>query len=238
MSRWAAVLVPDDPAFPAALAVGAVPPCRGTVAAPVTVSVYRAGAGAPAVDRHLRVRLPAPHPSPSLADVLIGPVRSPGGGAGPASGPGSGGGAARAALAGLVRDHPGALVTAVSEGPRCWARLGTRGSGLLLAGRYRLPGAARRPRTAGSAWAIWVSLLHAWLVAGFPAAALASAAAAPVRRPGPAPVRAPARFQTCGTEPGSAPEPESEGALSTALLRGGPPMVIDHAQTVLLRAFP
>lgn len=113
------------------------------------------------VDEHLRVRLPAVHPMPLLADVLVAELpsvtRSPN------EGP------VRYA-AELADRHPGALVVAVYRGPRCWLRLGGRPL-LLVSG----PGGPVQP------WAVWASVAHVWLVAGLDPAALDPAAVRVVR---------------------------------------------------------
>lgn len=112
----------------------------------VRVTLPQPGHGHLIVDEHLRVALPAPHPWPSLADVLVGP--------------GTGHGAADA----LAASHPGAAVVAVHDGTRprmCRLRLGPYGID-----------AVRLTLTAGHAamccWDTWASLAHAWLVAGLP----------------------------------------------------------------------
>lgn len=113
------------------------------------------------VDEHLRVRLPATHPMPLLADVLVAEypsdVRSP------YEDP------ARYA-AELADCHPGALVVAVYRGPRCWLRLGGRPRLLV-----RDPGRPVQP------WAVWASVAHVWLVAGLDPAAFEPAAVRVVR---------------------------------------------------------
>lgn len=113
------------------------------------------------VDEHLRVRLPAAHPMPLLADVLVAEL--PSGTRSPWEGP------VRYA-AELADGHPGALVVAVYRGPRCWLRLGGRPR-LLVRG----PGGPAQP------WAVWASVAHVWLVAGLDPAAFDPAAVRVVR---------------------------------------------------------
>lgn len=113
------------------------------------------------VDEHLRVRLPATHPMPLLADVLV--AEYPSGARSPYEDP------ARYA-ADLADCHPGALVVAVYRGPRCWLRLGGRPRLLV-----REPGRPVRP------WAVWASVAHVWLVAGLDPAAFDPAAVQVVR---------------------------------------------------------
>lgn len=113
------------------------------------------------VDEHLRVRLPAAHPMPLLADVLVAEL--PSGARSPYGGP------ARYA-AELADCHPGALVVAVYRGPRCW---------LLLGGRPRL--LVRGPGGPVQPWAVWASVAHVWLVAGLDPAAFDPAAVRVVR---------------------------------------------------------
>lgn len=113
------------------------------------------------VDEHLRVRLPAIHPMPLLADVLV--AEHPSGARSAYEDP------ARYA-AELADCHPGALVVAVYRGPRCWLRLGGR-SRLLV----REPGRPVQP------WAVWASVAHVWLVAGLDPAAFDPAAVQVVR---------------------------------------------------------
>ncbi|MGG7574292.1 hypothetical protein [Streptomyces sirii] len=128
----------------------------------VRVGLLLPGSGRPVVDRHLRVRTPAPRPWPRLADVLAVP------------------GADAAAAGDMAGRHPGAAVVAVyRDGERCGLRLGgPYGSGGAL-----LELDARR--SAGICWETWASLAHAWLVAGLPVAGLASAAVRVIRRPVP-----------------------------------------------------
>lgn len=116
------------------------PRARGPVRR-TEVTLLHPATGAPVVDEHVRVRLPAPSPLLLLADVLVA------GGDGPRS---------ATALAGR---HPGALVVAVHRGPRCWLLLGGAGRPVTLDAR----------RT-DAPWAIWASVAHAWLVAGLPVA--------------------------------------------------------------------
>lgn len=98
-------------------------------------------AGGLVVDRHLRVRLPAPDPWPLMADVLVS----------------RGSGAADAVA--LSARHPGALVVAVHRGARCWLQLGgPDGRSLALGARH----------FAALPWHAWASLAHAWLVGGLP----------------------------------------------------------------------
>lgn len=113
------------------------------------------------VDEHLRVRLPAAHPMPLLADVLV--AEYPTGARPPNEDP------ARYA-AELADCHPGALVVAVYRGPRCWLRLG---------GRPRL--LVREPGRQVQPWAVWASVAHVWLVAGLDPAVLDPAAVRVVR---------------------------------------------------------
>lgn len=114
------------------------PRARGPVRR-TEVTLLHPDTGAPVLDEHVRVRLPAPSPLPLLADVLVA------GGDGPRS---------ASALAGR---HPGALVVAVHRGPRCWLLLGGEGRPVMLeAGRPDAP------------WESWASVAHAWLVAGLP----------------------------------------------------------------------
>lgn len=122
------------------------PRARGPVRR-TEVTLLHPDTGAPVVDEHVRVRLPAPSPLPLLADVLVA------GGDGPRS---------ATALAGR---HPGALVVAVHRGPRCWLLLGGEGRPVTLD--------ARRTE---APWAIWASVAHAWLVAGLPVARFATTA--------------------------------------------------------------
>nr|WP_275690208.1 transcriptional regulator [Streptomyces filamentosus] len=112
-------------------------------------------------DDHLRVRLPAPHPMPLLADALVAQAPAPG--LSPYEDP------ARYA-AELADCYPGALVVAVHRGPHCWLRFGGR-SRLLV----REPGQPVQP------WAVWASVAHVWLVAGLDPAALDPAAVRVVR---------------------------------------------------------
>lgn len=102
--------------------------------------------GAPVVDEHLLVGLPAPRQWPLLADVLL------------ATGDRDHG-------ARVAARHPGALVIAVHRGPECWMRLGPEGVVLTLRARRQ----ASRPQ-----WRLWASLAHTWLAAGLPATALGS----------------------------------------------------------------
>ncbi len=113
------------------------------------------------VDEHLRVRLPAAHPMPLLADVLVAELPSEA--RSPYEDP------ARYA-AELADCHPGALVVAVYRGPRCWLRLG---------GRSRL--LVREPARSVQPWAVWASVAHVWLVAGLDPAAFDPAAVRVVR---------------------------------------------------------
>ncbi|MFE0188906.1 transcriptional regulator [Streptomyces sp. NPDC058989] len=128
----------------------------------VRVGLLLPGSGRPVVDRHLRVRTPAPRPWPRLADVLAVP------------------GADAAAAGDVAGRHPGAAVVAVyRDGERCGLRLGgPYGSG----GALLSLGAGR---AAGICWETWASLAHAWLVAGLSVAGLASAAVRVIRRPVP-----------------------------------------------------
>lgn len=127
------------------------------------------------VDEHLRVRLPATHPMPLLADVLVAeypsdvrsPYEDPAGYAAEARSPYED--PARYA-AELADCHPGALVVAVYRGPRCWLRLGGRPRLLV-----RDPGRPVQP------WAVWASVAHVWLVAGLDPAAFEPAAVRVVR---------------------------------------------------------
>ncbi|WP_173870671.1 hypothetical protein SALCHL_002745 [Streptomyces albus subsp. chlorinus] len=91
------------------------------------------------MDRHLRVRLPAPLPCPELADVVVAR------GGGPE------------AVRRLAREHPNALVAAAHMGTRCWVTLGGGTDALLELGPQQF---------AGLPWQTWASLLHAWRVAG------------------------------------------------------------------------
>lgn len=116
------------------------PRARGPVRR-TEVTLLHPDTGAPVVDEHVRVRLPAPSPLPLLADVLVAPGDGP-----------------RSATA-LAARHPGALVVAVHRGPRCWLLLGGAGRPVVLDGRRR-----------GTRWAVWASVAHAWLVAGLPVA--------------------------------------------------------------------
>ncbi|MEU7580308.1 hypothetical protein AB0B50_22230 [Streptomyces sp. NPDC041068] len=102
---------------------------------------------------HLRVRLPAPAPWPSLADVLLAEVAEVAGVAEVAEA--AEGAEAAAATEGegpayaseLADRHPGALVVAVYSGDRCWTRCGV-GGGRVVTWR-----AKARPGTgAGPAW--------------------------------------------------------------------------------------
>lgn len=113
------------------------------------------------VDEHLRVRLPATHPMPLLADVLV--AEYPSEARSPYEDP------ARYA-AELADCHPGALVVAVYRGPRCWLRLG---------GRPRL--LVREPGRPVLPWAVWASVAHVWLVAGLDPDAFDPAAVQVVR---------------------------------------------------------
>ncbi|MFJ1746187.1 transcriptional regulator [Streptomyces sp. NPDC088116] len=113
----------------------------------VRVALVRLDSGAPVVDEHLRVDLPAPGRWAQLADVLLG----------------EGEGAESAAQ--LAACHPGALVVAVHRGPDCWMRFGADGPTLTLRAR----------RAPAPGWGIWASLAHTCLVAGLPAEALGSA---------------------------------------------------------------
>lgn len=121
------------------------------------VALVRPGTGRLVVDEHLRVRLPAAHPWPSLADVLYGAGQGPGD------------------AAELAARHPGALVVAVHRGRDCWLRLGPEGVVLRLTSRRTDPGAP------WGGWGLRASLAHAWLVAGLPAEALRSARVRPPR---------------------------------------------------------
>lgn len=113
------------------------------------------------VDEHLRVRFPATHPLPLLADVLV--AEHPSEARSPYEDP------ARYA-AELADCHPGALVVAVYRGRRCWLRLG---------GRPRL--LVREPGRPVQPWAVWASVAHVWLVAGLDPAAFDPAAVEVVR---------------------------------------------------------
>ncbi|WP_198535002.1 hypothetical protein [Streptomyces natalensis] len=116
----------------------------------------RGGGRGPVVDDHLRVGAQAPPPWPRLADVVVAA------------------GTHAAAADGTAAAYPGAAVVAVArDAVRCRLRLGPYGGGygdgydsVLLGLHRRGPGAV--------SWAVWASLAHAWLVAGLPAAALAS----------------------------------------------------------------
>lgn len=104
--------------------------------------------GAPAVDEHVRVRLPAPRRWSRLGDVLIG----------------HGTGASAAVEAATA--HPGALVVAVYCGPRCWIRFGPNG-GVIEFG-------ARGPEQPAERWGTVASFAHSWLVAGLSAGGFGS----------------------------------------------------------------
>lgn len=148
------------------------------------------------VDEHLRVRLPAAHPMPLLADVLV--AEYPSEARSPYDHP------ARYA-AELADCHPGALVVAVYRGPRCWLRLG---------GRPRL--LVREPGRPVLPWAVWASVAHVWLVAGLDPAAFDPAAVEVVRT-----VRdyapAPPRSSPDGPGPGGADgEPSASGGSSAS----------------------
>lgn len=154
------------------------------------------------VDEHLRVRLPATHPMPLLADVLV--AEYPSEARSPYEDP------ARYA-AELADCHPGALVVAVYRGPRCWLRLG---------GRPRL--LVREPGRPVLPWAVWASVAHVWLVAGLDPAAFDPAAVEVVRT-----VRdyAPAspRSSPDGSGPGGADGESSASGGSSASSRAFAP---------------
>lgn len=116
------------------------PGARGPVRR-TEVTLLHPDTGAPVLDEHVRVRLPAPSPLPLLADVLVARGDGP-----------------RTATA-LAARHPGALVVAVHSGPRCWLLLGREGAPVVLDGG--------RP---GTPWAVWASVAHAWVVAKLPVA--------------------------------------------------------------------
>lgn len=166
----AVLLVPDSHAHPAALGVLAEPVCRAgggigadSTAVVSTVMVARTDTGAPVVDRHLRVGVSAPRPWRLAADVLMAP-----------------GGASQATS--LACRHPGALVVAAVRDRECWVRVrvGTSGGVLLrIREQAAAPRAGSPPRL--PPWPVWASLVHAWLVAGLPAQALASSSAHLVR---------------------------------------------------------
>ncbi|MHC3471723.1 transcriptional regulator [Streptomyces sp. 7R007] len=99
------------------------------------------------VDEHVRVALPAP--AAPLGDVLVGRGTDAAG-------------AIETACA-----HPGALVVAVHDGPRCWLRFAPDGTVVAL----RVRG-DQGPRL----WPVLASLAHAWLVAGLPAGEFGAAA--------------------------------------------------------------
>lgn len=159
----AVLLVPDDPAFPRALAVLTGPgPAPGTRPAPTVVRVVRADTGAVTVDRHLRVDADAADPWRVVADVLVG-----------------GGGPPR--VAELARHHPGALVVAAHDGPDCWMLLGVHRAAPVRA-CWRRP----EPGTAAGTdppWPVWASIVHSLLVAGIPAETVRASSAL---LPGPA----------------------------------------------------
>ncbi|MEV3993063.1 transcriptional regulator [Streptomyces sp. NPDC049837] len=104
------------------------------------VALLHPHSGRLVVDEHLRVRLPAPDPWPSLADVLYAAGDLYAVGDGPRT------------AGELANRHPGALVAAVQRGTYCWMWLGGAGGCVL---RLR-------------AGEVWASLAHAWLVAGLP----------------------------------------------------------------------
>jgi hypothetical protein len=119
----------------------------------VRLTPTRGIAARPLVDRHLRVVLPAPHPWPVLADVLVSP------------------GTDASAADALAAAHPGAAVIAVHDGAgMCWLRVDSGGV-------VRLTLTARH--AALCSWPAWASLAHAWLVAGLPPAELPELAALP-----------------------------------------------------------
>jgi hypothetical protein len=129
--------------------------------AQVVVRVLRSDTVRTRRDHHLRVLLPHPHPWPAVADVLVEgqagdrPWREH---------------ADRAR--GLARARPGAQVVAAHGASRCVLRV--RGDRTL-----RLT----TESGGGAAWATWASLVHAWLVAGVPPAALAGSSAHLLRLP-------------------------------------------------------
>lgn len=154
------------------------------------------------VDEHLRVRLPATHPMPLLADVLV--AEYPSEARSPYEDP------ARYA-AELADCHPGALVVAVYRGPRCWLRLG---------GRPRL--LVREPGRPVLPWAVWASVAHVWLVAGLDPAAFDPAAVEVVRTVRDyAPVSP--RSSPDGSGPGGADGESSASGCSSASSRAFAP---------------
>ncbi|MGW6741226.1 hypothetical protein ACWGDX_10875 [Streptomyces sp. NPDC055025] len=124
----------------------------------IRVALVHPDTGAPVVDEHLRVGLPARGPWPLLADVLLSDCE----GARSATEPCT----ARSHLAESAECHPGALVVGVRLGSVCRLRVGPGGTELTL----------RAPRSVPAPpWGVWASLAHTWLVAGLPWAELASA---------------------------------------------------------------
>lgn len=147
--------------------------------------------GGPVVDRHVRVALPAPHPWPLLADVLVAP------------------GTDGSATDTLAATHPGAAVVAVYDGSEaCRLRLGPYGRvpvRLILGARH----AAVCP------WHIWASLAHAWLSAGLDTTELGSVAAgAVVTTTGQAVIRLRGRPSQPPASSSSGPVPRSERPVS------------------------
>lgn len=164
------------------------PEARGPVRR-TEVTLLHPDTGAPVVDEHVRVRLPAPSPLPLLADVLVA------GGDGPGS------------ATALAARHPGALVVAVHRGPRCWLLLGGQGRPMALD--------ARRP---GTPWAVWASVAHAWLVAGLPVAEFGTTAVRVIgnarTQPAPAPAPVAALSPASGSRAPSLPRTSCASAES------------------------
>ncbi|WP_405986108.1 hypothetical protein [Streptomyces sp. NBC_00872] len=154
----------------------------------IRVALVHPDTGAPVVDEHLRVGLPAPGPWPLLADVLL----SDGEGARGVTEPRT----VRSRLAESAECHPGALVVGVRLGSVCRLRVGPGGTELTL----RAPRAVSAPP-----WGVWASLAHTWLVAGLPWAELASATVRllPPRScqsPGDSSVRSSDRLSDCSSD--------------------------------------
>ncbi|GGO95097.1 hypothetical protein GCM10012280_51530 [Wenjunlia tyrosinilytica] len=153
MPPRAALLAPNDPTRPGALAL-LTESATGPIAE-VETTVVPLDTGAPVREHHLRVALPGPDEWAAVADVLVQTV------------PGEPG----PRLAELVARHPGALVVAVRARTGSLVRIGGSEPTVLSVNIGE----------GTPAWSMWASLIHAWLAAGVPSAVLATAAVRRVR---------------------------------------------------------